>query len=1085
MPILGYSMAIFIGLALYAGLQFVIHFIHNKNTDLYNQQFLFIGLMCFSGAGYLVAELVAHHAHSATLYAQAFKAREMFIITFLIVLPWFIYRYTAVGPRRLVQGLSIYAGVQLIPNIVRPYGGYFSELPEIQLLQLPWGEQLVEHTTSSPNASAILLWSGIAAVMAYSFYACYRQYKNGFRKKAAMLAAAFLVLFGFVIHAILVRAGVLDHVILAHFGTPVLFVVMAIALQQKSREQMKRISSILDYVPAVVYMKDAEGRYLLANSEYESLFAVRQQDILGTTDKKLFDEELAREFQRNDRAVLERKQAIEFEEKARHADGTMHDYKSIKFPLHDSGGNIYAVGGISTDITEQKQQQNRIVQNEIKYRTLFDTAGDGIMLMRGEIFIDCNPKALEIFGCKREDIIGKGPVDHSPAIQANGCATAEMAREKLGAAMSGKPQYFDWLHCRQDGSEFDAEISLNRIELNGEQCLQAIVRDVTARRRNEEALLTIAKGVTAQSGDVFYQKMVLSLCKLFDASHAFIGLLDDDDPGWVNSIAACGSGEIIDNFRYHIEGTPCQNVIGKETCSYPEHVRQLFPEDSLLQEMSVESYIGSPLFGASKMPVGIIVVMDIKPMSGLEQVQPVLEIFAARASAEMERLKAEQHTRTMAYKDYLTGLANRAALHDYVTTVLENTKSDNEFGAMLLIDLDHFKTINDALSHDVGDKVLKLVASRLSEVAKNKAYVARIGGDEFAAVLDGMPGMTEQEYKSYTHKLADEMVLELSKPIHLDKRILYIGASIGVVLFPWQAGNELDVMRRADMALYCAKNSGRGNVQFFESSLQAKADERLQIERWLRNAVENKELEVYYQPQLDISGQVVGAEALLRWHHPRLGCLRPDRFIAIAEETGLIHSIGNWALQDVCHQLQTWRHQGFDFNSHIAVNVSAWQFANPRFVQQVMETMAQYHINSSQIVLELTESALLYDVQESIDKLDKLRKAGIRIALDDFGTGYSSLAYLKDMAMDILKIDKAFIHELTSNIPHPLAETIIAMGQHMNLEVVAEGVETDEQRSILISHGCETFQGYLFATPMARSDFESWYRSSNRLRITS
>jgi diguanylate cyclase (GGDEF)-like protein len=393
---------------------------------------------------------------------------------------------------------------------------------------------------------------------------------------------------------------------------------------------------------------------------------------------------------------------------------------------------------------------------------------------------------------------------------------------------------------------------------------------------------------------------------------------------------------------------------------------------------------------------------------------------------------------------------------------------------MLLIDLDHFKTINDALSHDVGDHVLKLVGQRLQDISEGGTYLARIGGDEFVAIVNSKQGNTSREFENHVRDFAGKIVSELGQPFYLDKRILNIGASIGVVLCPQQGDNELDVMRRADMALYLAKNSGRGNVQFFEPALQEIADERLHIERWLRFAVEKNELKIHYQPQLNIRDEVVGAEALLRWSHPELGYLSPDRFISIAEEAGLIHSIGAWAFNEVCRQLKEWRQSKLPFDSYIAVNVSAWQFANPDFVSSVVESMTKHQIKPNQIVIELTESALLYDFQESIEKLDRLRKSGIRVALDDFGTGYSSLAYLKDMAMDILKIDKAFIHELTVNSDHPLVETIIAMGQHMDLDVVAEGVETNEQRAVLAGLGCETFQGYLFAEPMSDVGFAAW-----------
>ncbi|MCK4586487.1 MAG: EAL domain-containing protein, partial [Gammaproteobacteria bacterium] len=291
-----------------------------------------------------------------------------------------------------------------------------------------------------------------------------------------------------------------------------------------------------------------------------------------------------------------------------------------------------------------------------------------------------------------------------------------------------------------------------------------------------------------------------------------------------------------------------------------------------------------------------------------------------------------------------------------------------------------------------------------------------------------------------------------------------------------------DILRHADMALHRAKNMGRGNIKFYEENLQKIVDERLQIEKGLRRAIELDELSLNFQPQTTIDGHMIGAEVLLRWNHPELGQVSPDRYIPVAEETGLIHAIGKWVLNEACLCLRTWQDNQIRFSGHLSVNVSAWQFANPEFVSLVTGILSVYNIKPHQVVLELTETALLYDIQETIDKLAQLQKHGIRIAIDDFGTGYSSLAYLKDMAMDILKIDKAFISELSRENEHPLVESIIAMGQHMNLEVIAEGVETEEQWNILRELGCETFQGYHVSHPLKETDFIKFLNKNNSMQ---
>jgi diguanylate cyclase (GGDEF)-like protein len=394
-------------------------------------------------------------------------------------------------------------------------------------------------------------------------------------------------------------------------------------------------------------------------------------------------------------------------------------------------------------------------------------------------------------------------------------------------------------------------------------------------------------------------------------------------------------------------------------------------------------------------------------------------------------------------------------------------------GALVLIDLDHFKTINDALSHDVGDDVLRAVGHRLDEVGGGHALVARLGGDEFAVLMDiGSADMPMAEHMA--QELAQKIMNKLVSPILLGERALSIGASIGVVLFPENGETELDILRHAEMALYRAKGLGRGNIQFYAASMQAAATTRLQLEEGLRRVIANDELALYFQPQLDAGGRMIGAEVLLRWRHPELGDIPPATFIPVAEETGLIHSIGGWVFDRACGQLSTWLKTGIPFIGHLSINVCPWQFARPDFVQLVSECIARHRIDPGVLMLELTETALLYDLEGTVGKLETLRALGLHVSLDDFGTGYSSLAYLKDLPLDQIKIDKAFVGELDRSKEPTLVATMIAIGQHMRLEIIAEGVETKLQHDILLELGCEGFQGFLFCRPLPEREFLQW-----------
>ncbi len=943
MPILSWLIAALIGVSLYAGVHFLLHHFHTRQQQARKNLHLFFSLMSFFIVGFMAAELFAYQAETQQDYVEAYRWRASFALLTFTFWSWFVYSYTGVGIRALVWLVSLYSFFQLIPNTLLPYGEFFDTLPEITTVTLPWGEQIVAHTVNKMNFFGLLLWSSLLSQLGYSFYAAICQYRNGQHHQGLMLFLGVLMCSIFIGQTLLVRMGLLDFIPLAQFGFPSLILVVGIALHQEFRQRIQRISSIIDHVPAVVYMKDINGKYLMVNREYEILFNTKNIEMLGNTDYSMFDKQTADTLRENDLQVFEQEKIVEFDEQVKYSEEIQRTYHTIKFPLFDNHNKAYAVCGISTDIT--------------------------------------------------------------------------------------------------------------------------------ARRRADEALHSIARGVSGQLGGQIYGQMVVQLSKLFDAKYAFIGVLDDKNKRQVNVISLSADENIVDNFSYHLDNTPCENVVGQKTCSYPNKVQDLFPKDIMLKDMELASYIGSPLFDSNNIAIGLMVVMDTKPMNDVARLTSVLEIFAARAGAELERVKAEANIRRLAFNDYLTGLSNRAALHEYIINLLAQLKEAPLAGAMLLIDLDHFKTINDALSHDVGDDVLKLVAERLRNTIGEQDFVARIGGDEFVVIISRKQEEPLEELAGY---IAEKIVNALCEPFKLEKRILNIGASVGIVLFPQQGETEVDIMRRADMALYQAKNKGRGLIQYYQSSMQERVDERLKIERGLRHAIEKNELTLHYQPQLNISGQLIGVEALLRWKHPKLGQVSPDRFIPIAEETGLIHAIGHWVFHEACRQYKDWQNNNISFDGHISVNVSAWQFAAPGFVVSVINALADYRLRPEQIVLELTETALLKDVGDTRDKLSKLRAAGIQVALDDFGTGYSSLAYLKDMPMQILKIDRAFISELTESNDHPLVETIIDMGKHMNLGIIAEGVETEVQRKILIELGCEVFQGYYFSKPLSASDFISW-----------
>ncbi|OOG38110.1 EAL domain-containing protein [Rhodanobacter sp. C05] len=438
-------------------------------------------------------------------------------------------------------------------------------------------------------------------------------------------------------------------------------------------------------------------------------------------------------------------------------------------------------------------------------------------------------------------------------------------------------------------------------------------------------------------------------------------------------------------------------------------------------------------------------------------------------SETLRREGVEADLRHLAYHDHLTGLPNRHFMHERLQAALASTEQVD--GALILFDLDHFKTINEALGHDVGDELLKGVATRISEAAPPGACVARLGGDEFALHLQPLIDNNESPAQAAL-RITQEITARLTAPLRIGNHDLVVGVSAGIAPLPGTARDVDSVLRQVDMALYRAKAAGRHTAVVFESEMQAQADRRLLLEKGLRLALDRGEFEVHYQPQLDMQGRFVGAEALLRWRHPEHGLIDPDEFIPIAEETGLIHRIGRDVLQQACLELETW--PAAHAKARISINVSPWQLFTQDFVHTLQETVASTQADPRRITLEITENAFLHDLDDAASKIRALEAAGFQFSLDDFGSGYTSLESLKKLPVSELKIDRTFIEGLHLGSHDRFIEAMIAIAHHLKMSVVAEGVETEEQRTALAGLGCNAIQGYLVSPALPSAAFHSW-----------
>ena len=441
-----------------------------------------------------------------------------------------------------------------------------------------------------------------------------------------------------------------------------------------------------------------------------------------------------------------------------------------------------------------------------------------------------------------------------------------------------------------------------------------------------------------------------------------------------------------------------------------------------------------------------------------------------------ERKQSEQRIADLAYYDQLTGLPNRTLLLDRLKQTITASARSDSHGALLFIDLDNFKTLNDTLGHDQGDLLLKLVAQRLTHCVRAGDTVARLGGDEFVAVLGEM-GIGDQEAANRAEFVGEKILDALNQSYPLDKVAYHCTPSIGVTLFKGNPTSIDDLLKQADLAMYKAKDAGRNALRFFDPDMETAVMERAALERDLRQAVHERQFLLHYQAQMLGAGRVTGAEALARWQHPRRGMVSPSEFIPLAEETGLILPLGQWVMETACSQLAAWSAGAETAHLTVAVNVSAKQFRDPGFVASVLDTLRRTGADPHRLKLELTESMLVENVEDIIEKMHALKAVGVGFALDDFGTGYSSLSYLKRLPLDQLKIDQSFVRDILVDANDAaIARTIVALAASLSLDVIAEGVETEAQRDFLAARGCRAYQGNFFSEPLPVAGFEEFVR---------
>ncbi|MDP3515234.1 MAG: EAL domain-containing protein [Sulfuritalea sp.] len=693
------------------------------------------------------------------------------------------------------------------------------------------------------------------------------------------------------------------------------------------------------------------------------------------------------------------------------------------------------------EIEERKLVEHILRESTARYQAVTQSANDAIVTAdsRGNI-VGWNRQAEAAFGYTEAEIISQ-PLTRLIPERHRESHVRGIDRVLAGGESRVSGKAFETEGLRRDGTEFPIELSLAKWEVGDKRYVSGTIRDISERMRTEQHLRVAATTFEAQEGVTITDanKVILRVNRAF------------------TEITGYESDEAVGN-------TPHMLSSGRHDLAYYESMW-----DSLARTGSWQGEIWNRRKNGEEFPEWLSITA-VRGIGG--EVTNYVGTFADIT----ERKAAENEIAQLAFYDHLTGLPNRRLLLDRLRHALAGCVRNSRCGALMFFDLDNFKTLNDTLGHDVGDQLLVEVASRLQSCVRQSDTVARLGGDEFVVVLEDLDGGDgDQLAAMQAEALAVKIQAVLSQPYLLDivasgeargKRSHHCSSSIGITLFDRTPITAEELMKRADTAMYQAKAAGRNTLRFFDPDMQAVVTARATLTADLRAAIRDDQFLVHYQPQFDGEGCITGAEALVRWQHPRRGLVYPAEFIQQAEATRLIMPLGHWVLETACRQLVVWAGQGGTAHLSLAVNVSSRQFHQANFVDQVLAVLSRTGANPRRLKLEVTESLLLHDIEDIVTKMSELKSAGVSFSLDDFGTGYSSLSYLKRLPLDQLKIDQSFVRDvLTDGNDAAIARTIIALGRSLGLAVIAEGVETEAQFEFLAAEGCDAYQGNLFGKP--------------------
>lgn len=807
--------------------------------------------------------------------------------------------------------------------------------------------------------------------------------------------------------------------------------------QRAPRQSVKDLSTIpqnQQNLQETYYRTDTEGKIVHISESINDLLGYKPEDLIG----ELFTKSYANmEDMGTFLAQLKFSGGIvtNHDIALKHKNGKTVWVSTNSQYVRNKSGRFVGIEGTMHNVSEKRVAEDL----RLRFGRMLDQSHQEIYEFDATTlkFTQVNYGALKNLGYSIEEMLQKSPYDIKPAF------SKEQFIEFLQPLYRGDKDelIFETVHRRKDDTDYIVEIRLQLYANERHPVFIAMVQDIAERRQVESRTRTLSMALQQAADSVIVTDAAGIIEYVNPAFEDTTGYSQEEVTGKTPAIVR--SGKHDRDFYSEMWATITSGKVYRDVFINRRKNGEIYYEEKTI----------TPIKGASGKIVN----------------------YVSTGKDISERIESQERLHYLAHHDVLTDLPNRLLFLERLSHALTSSQRSDKTCAVLFLDLDRFKNINDTLGHDVGDRLLQAVGERLKSVVRDGDTTARLGGDEFTVLLEGIT--SPEDVGNISRKILNK----LSRQFSIDDQKLYTSTSIGISLFPTDGTDANTLLKNADAAMYRAKDHGRNNYQFYSADLGAKALEHFRLEADLHNALEREEFVLYFQPQVDIqSGNIIGVEALIRWNHPDLGLVSPAEFISLLEDTGLIVPVGKWVLETACKQVKDWQDAGIEVG-RLAVNISSRQLEDANFVLTVESALKETGLNPTKLELEITESLLMRHAKQIAQTIRMLSSKGIRWAIDDFGAGYSSLSYLKRFPINTLKIDRSFVRDITTNTEDAaIVKAILAMSRSLNIEVVAEGVENREQESFLRTCGCNIVQGHLYAKPAPPSDIEALLSSGQQ-----